>query len=232
MSDELNDLLEEEETPNPDDEDEKNEVDEDGVDEDEEEEERTVPLAALKDERGKRKNLEQQLELYRTQLQMLQNQGHVKKEVDPFDEVDDYDAITKGQLVKSLNSMRGEIQNQIGQLIMSQKYPDYEEVINKYLVPMINADPQLLDTLNAVPEAKRYDFAYRIATTNPNYKKKGSKDVDAETLKKKSKKIIKNSKKAKSPSTVSDGSAGSGNKWSEASEEDILKEALRVVEGG
>jgi hypothetical protein len=231
MSDELNDLLEEE-APSPDDVDDNNEV-EDGVDEEDvdedEEEEQTVPLAALKAERDKRKNYEQQLDLYRTQLQMFQNQQTQKKEPDPFDELDDGELLTKEHYLKGVSKFKNEVQEQIGQLIMNQKYPDFENVMREYLDPMIAADPDLLEIIKNAPPSKRYDIAYKLAKTNPNFKNKDNKKVDTKS---KSKKIIKNSKKVKSPSTVSDSSAGGGNRYSDMSEDDILKEALKVIGEG
>jgi hypothetical protein len=228
MSDELHDLLDDVDLP--DDEEIKEAVDDDEVEEEEEEEEeKTVPLAALKDERSKRQNIEAQLELYRAQLQNVQNQQ--PKEKDPFDELDDDELMTKEQLVKRENKTKAEIEQQMGQLVMMHRHPDYKETVDKYLPEMIKQDPDYYDMIVSAAPGKQAERAYKIATMHPDYKKASDKQDDKK-IKDKSKKVIKNSKKVKSPSSVVGSSGGVGNKWTDASFEDILKYADEVIEKG
>ncbi len=194
----------------------------------EEEDEDMVPKAALLSERGKRQDLESQITLYKNQLNLAtQNQT---KEKDPFDELDDEEIITKRDHVRTINKIKEEFGEQVGQLMMEQKYPGFEEVIKTYLKPMIDNEPELYNMIMAVPKSQQTALAYRLAKSNPDFQEPGAGKSKAELIKEKSDKLIKNSKKVKSPSTGVGGAGGVGNKYEEMSEEDIIKDALTIIE--
>lgn len=161
-------------------------------------EEQNVPLSALQSERAQRQQLQDELKMIKDHIALLQsNQQSTPKEVpkDELDGLDDGDVLTVGEAKKFLSKMNKQYEISIEELKMTQKYPDYQEVITKYLPDVLKQNPGLK---NSLQKTQDYELAYYLAKNSDNYrgeKKKSQKSVDAQ-------RIVENSQKAGSLSSM------------------------------
>lgn len=161
-------------------------------------EEQNVPLSALQSERAQRQQLQDELKMIKEHISLLQsNQQATPKEVpkDELDGLDDGDVLTVGEAKKFLSKMNKQYQMSIEELKMTQKYPDYQEVITKYLPDVLKQNPGLKSSLQ---KSQDYELAYYLAKNSDIYrgeKRKSNKSVDAQ-------RIVENSQKAGSLSSM------------------------------
>ena len=149
--------------------------------------EQSVPLTALQAERAQRQQLQDELRMYREHMALMQSNQ-------PQTENDD-DIMTKGEVKKYLQELNNHYQTRFNEMEMVKKYPDYEDVVTKYLPEVIKANPRLRDTLTATND---YELAYYLATQTEAYrssKKKDKRHEDAD-------RIIKNSQSPGNSSNV------------------------------
>lgn len=161
-------------------------------------EEQNVPLAALQSERAQRQELQDELKMMKDHVSLLQATNAQQKAPQPkgeFDDLDEGDVLTVGQAKSFLSKMNKQYQMSIEELKMTQKHPDYQEVITKYLPEVIKNNPGIRQTLET---SQDYELAYYLAKNSDNYrgeKGKVKKSADAE-------RIIQNSKQAGSLSSA------------------------------
>lgn len=160
-------------------------------------EEERVPLSALQAERAERQKVKDELKQMREYMSLMARQ-QAKPEKAPEDEFSKYsedDVITYGDLQKLLGKKEQQYQMSIKELKMIQKYPDYEQVVTKYLPEVLNQQPGLRTTLE---QTQDYELAYYLARNSDAYKsenRKAKKSADAERL-------VQNANKAGSLSSV------------------------------
>jgi hypothetical protein len=159
--------------------------------------EQNVPLSALQSERTKRQQMEDELRMMKEHMNLLQaNQMQAKeKPKDDLDNLDDGDVLTVGEAKKFINKMNTQYQMSIEELKMTQKHPDYQEVISKYLPEVLKQNPGLQ---NSLQKTQDYELAYYLAKNSDNYrreKKRSTKSADAQ-------RIVENSQKAGSLSSM------------------------------
>lgn len=147
-------------------------------------EERQVPLSALEAERSQRQKMQEELSMIKDHLSLLQarQQQPQPQPQQPESSLADDDVMTYGEFKKVAGQFQKNFQATIGELQMSKKYPDYEEVIRKYLPDVLKEDPSLRDTL---ANTQDYNLAYRLAKTSEKYlddNKKRKKSQDAQRI--------------------------------------------------
>lgn len=157
---------------------------------------RQVPLDALQSERAERQKLQEELQVMKDHLALMQSQSRQQeKPKDEFEGLQDDDVLTVKDLKKALREKEQQIQMSLREMQMTQKYPDYQQVVTKYLPEVLKNNPSLRDSLM---KSQDYELAYYLAKNSDSYKsatKSAKKNADAE-------RIVQNSNRAGSLSSV------------------------------
>lgn len=181
-----------------------------------EQENRMVPVEALQAERAQRQQVQEELKAIRDHLSLMQMQqkqtGATNQ--DPYSEDD---VLTYGEFKKVLAQREQTLQSSLKELRMTQRYPDYEETVTKYLPEVLKNQPGLRQTLE---QTQDYELAYYLAKTSDAYKadnKSKKRSDDAERM-------VANSQKAGSLSSVGQTSPVSQvRRYKEMSDDDFRK---------
>lgn len=158
----------------------------------------SVPLGALQAERAQRQQLQDELRVIKDHIALMQNQQQSSpppKEKDDFEGLSDDDVMTVGEYKKLTGKYAQQVQATLSELQMAQKYPDYQQVVTKYLPDVIKQNPRLGTTLR---NSQDYELAYYLARNSESYRKdhvSAQKNSDAE-------RIIQNAQKAGSLSST------------------------------
>lgn len=183
--------------------------------------EQSVPLSALQQERAQRQGLQEELRMIKDHLALLQaNQARPQEPVkDEFDGLSDGDVMTVGEFKKIAAKFNQQFQMSVEELRMTQKYPDYQEVVTKYLPEVLKTNPGLHRTLQ---QTQDYELAYYLAKNSDTYKgqsKTAQRNADAERM-------VKNAQQAGSLSSVGGTSPmNTAKRYKEMSDEEFMKEA-------
>lgn len=158
---------------------------------------RTVPLDALESERAKRQRLEEENRLMKENYELLKasQQNNIPKQENDLDGLDDDDILTVSQFKKLSAKMSNQFKTSLDELQMSQRNPDYQEVVTKYLPEVIKSNPSLRETLQKTQD---YELAYYLAKNSEGYRNANNtqkRNSDAE-------RIIKNSEASGGLSSV------------------------------
>ena len=157
---------------------------------------RQVPLDALQSERAERQKLQEELQVMKDHLALMQSQSRQQeKPKDEFEGLQDDDVLTVKDLKKALREKEQQIQMSLREMQMTQKYPDYQQVVTKYLPEVLKNNPSLRESLM---KSQDYELAYYLAKNSDSYKsanKIAKKNADAE-------RIVQNSNRAGSLSSV------------------------------
>lgn len=157
-----------------------------------------IPLSALQSEREQRQQLQEELRTMKDHLTLIesnQNRPPLPPPKDEFEGIDDTDVLTYGDAKKLLGSVQKNYQGSIEELKMSQKYPDYQDVIQKYLPEVLKTNPALRRSLT---QTEDFELAYHLAKNSDAFKvqnKKTKKSLDAQ-------RIVENSAQAGSLSSL------------------------------
>lgn len=182
-----------------------------------------VPLAALQQERAQRQQLQEELRMIKDHLSLLQaNQiRQQEKPKDDFDGLSDSDVMTVGEFKKVAAKFNQQFQMNVEELRMTQKYPDYQEVVTKYLPEVLKTNPGLHRTLQ---QSQDYELAYYLAKNSDHYKgqsKTVQRNADAE-------RIVKNATQTGSLSAVGGTSPmNTAKRYKDMSDTDFMKEAAK-----
>lgn len=157
----------------------------------------SVPVSALQAERRERQRLQEEMQLLRNHVELMQmNNQSKQREPDPMDQMSDDDVLTVGEAKRYLQQMNQQYQMGIEELKMTQKHPDYQEIVTQYLPEVLKEKPYLRNTLQNDPN--RYQIAYDLAKQSASYRNK-----QHETKKtKEAEKILKNQSQPGSLSQV------------------------------
>lgn len=183
--------------------------------------EQSVPLAALQQERAQRQGLQEELRMIKDHLALLQaNQARPQEPVkDEFEGLSDGDVMTVGEFKKIAAKFNQQFQMSVEELRMTQKYPDYQEVVTKYLPEVLKTNPGLHRTLQ---QTQDYELAYYLAKNSDTYKgqsKTAQRNADAERM-------VKNSQQSGSLSSVGGTSPmNTAKRYKDMSDEEFMKEA-------
>lgn len=156
-----------------------------------------VPLDALQAERSQRQALQDEVKLMKDHLSLMQaNQSQPKaKPKEDFEGMSEDDVLTVRDFKKALGDRENQFNSTIQELRMTQKYPDYQDVVTRYLPEVLKQNPGLQNTL---VNSQDYELAYYLAKNSDTYKttnKKATKNADAQ-------RIVENSNKVGSLSSV------------------------------
>jgi hypothetical protein len=159
--------------------------------------EQNVPLAALQSERAKRQQVEDEIRMIKDHLAL--NQVQQSQQTQPakneFEGLEDGDVMTVGEFKKLTSGLTNKFQMTIEEMKMSQKNPDYQDVITRYLPDILKKNPGLKNTLQ---KSHDYELAYYLAKNSDAYRtenKQKKKSVDAQ-------RIVANSSKTSSLSSM------------------------------
>ena len=144
-------------------------------------EERNVPLAALESERAQRQGLQDELRMIKDHLSLIQAKQN-QPAPPPEDNYADDDVMTFGEFKKLAGQYQSNINQKLSEMEMAKKFPDYEDVILKYLPEVIKEDPSISESLQRTQD---YKLAYRLAKSSDAYRrdhKQTKKSADAERL--------------------------------------------------
>lgn len=128
-----------------------------------------IPIAALKDERSKRQQLEQRLqeyEQYFAQLQAQPQQQQPQEEPDMFADPEGFKAHLAAQIrADLLREVQPTIQQsqlmgraEVSEMLARQKYEDYDAIVDGHFKEALSANPFLLNQLQQAPDPAT--FAY------------------------------------------------------------------------
>lgn len=161
------------------------------------EEPKQVPLDALQAERAERQKIQDELKMMKDHLALIQSSQvqHSQPQKDEFDSLSDDDVLTVGEAKKFLSKMNSQYEMSLSELRMTQKHPDYQEVVTKYLPDVLKQNPSLRASLEKTQD---YELAYHLAKNGDAYKadhKRKTKNADAE-------RIVQNANRAGSLSSV------------------------------
>jgi len=184
-----------------------------------------VPLDALQAERAERQRLQDELKMVKDNMQLMmasqQRATQPQQEKDEFDGVSKDDVLTYGDLEKILSKKEQQYQMNIQELRMTQKHPDYQEVVTKYLPEVLKTNPSLRETLQKTND---YELAYHLAKNSEAYRgqhKTAKKNADAE-------RIVQNSNRAGSLSSVGQTSPlNEAKRWKDMSDQEFRQAAQR-----
>lgn len=159
-----------------------------------------VPLSALQAERSDRQRLQDELGVIKENMQLmmsqLQQQQQPRQEPkDEFSGLSDDDVLTVGEFKKALSQKERQYEMSLEELKMTQRHPDYEQVVTQYLPEVLKNNPGLRRTLQ---QTNDYELAYVLAKNSDGYRsanKKTKVNEDAQ-------RIIENSQKSGSLSSV------------------------------
>jgi hypothetical protein len=165
----------------------------------------SVPLQALQAERAQRQNLQEELRVIKDHIALMQSQQlQAPAAKEEMDGLSDDDVLTVGEFKKAFKKKEQQYQMSLQELKMTQKHPDYQDIVSQYLPEVLKTNPGLRNTLQ---QTQDFELAYYLAKNSDAYKsanKKAKKNVDAE-------RIVQNSQQAGSL-----GSMGSNSPVSQA----------------
>lgn len=181
---------------------------------------RNVPLDALQAERAERQRLQDELKMIKDHMMLMQSsQQRQEPKSDEFSGLQDDDVLTVGEFKKALSQKEQTYQMTLQELRMTQKYPDYQETIAKYLPDVIKQNPSLRESLLKTQD---YELAYYLAKNSDSYKKdhkKAIRNQDAERM-------VQNSQQTGTLAAVGNTSPISqARRYKEMSDADFIKEA-------
>lgn len=185
-------------------------------------EEQLVPLKALQSERSQRQKLEEELQIWRDNLEIKNSRREEpQKSPDSFEGLPDDDLATVGEIKKLLRERENVLKSEYQEIKISQKYPDYNEVINNYLPEVIKQKPQFAQTLR---QTQDYEMAYYLAKNSDKYReehRQKKQNADAQ-------KIIDNSQRAGSLSSMGSVSPiNEARRFKDMSDEEFRKEVAK-----
>lgn len=188
-------------------------------------ENQSVPVEALQAERAQRQNLQDELRVIKDHIALMQAQQNASSQNQQTAKedagYDKDDVITYGELEKLLSKKERQYQMSIEELKMVQKYPDYQEIVTKYLPEVLTQNPSLRSTL---AETQNYELAYYLAKTSGGYQntsKSKKKNADAE-------RIVQNAQETGSLSSVGSTSPmNQAKRYKDMSDEDFRKTVSR-----
>lgn len=191
------------------------------IDSQPEQAERQVPLSALESERERRQKKEDDYNILQENFNLLQRRMQQPPPSPSEPTPDTQDVVTFGDLNKVAGKFQNEIRATLNEMQMSRRYPDYDEVVRKYLPNVIGNNSKMKATLES---SQDFDMAYTLAKSSDEYRKdhqQKKKSTDAE-------RILSNSEQSGNLSSVGGTSPISMVKrYRDMSDEDFKKVASR-----
>jgi len=185
---------------------------------------RQVPLDALQAERSERQRLQDEVRMMKDHMSLLQAQQQQQmrpQQKDELDSLSDDDVLTVGEAKKFMSKLDSQYKMNINELKMTQKYPDYQNIVTQYLPDVLKQNPSLRESLI---NSQDYELAYYLAKNSDSYKKNHKQvkqNADAE-------RIVQNAQRAGSLSSVGQTSPMSeAKRYKDMSDADFKKQAQK-----
>ncbi len=185
--------------------------------------EQYVPLSALQQERAQRQQQQEELRMIKDHLALLQS-NQMRQQAQAQDEkgkMSKDDVITYGDLEQVLERKERQFKMTIEEMRMVQQYPDYQEVVTKYLPEVLKNNPALRNTLE---QSQDFNLAYYLAKNSESYKssaKTQQRNADAERM-------VKNANQSGSLSAIGGTSPiNNAKRYKEMSDADFKKEMAK-----
>ena len=181
-----------------------------------------VPVTALQAERRERQQLQDQMKMMQDHMSLMQaNQARQPAQQDEMDGMSDDDVLTVGEAKKFMSKLDSQYKMNINELKMTQKYPDYQNIVTQYLPDVLKQNPSLRESLI---NSQDYELAYYLAKNSDSYKKNHKQvkqNADAE-------RIVQNAQRAGSLSSVGQTSPMSeAKRYKDMSDADFKKQAQK-----
>lgn len=129
--------------------------------------EQMVPVTALQAERRERQQLQENIKILQDHLALMQANQAKKPEPEGLDSLRDDDVLTVGEAKKFIGTFQRQQQMAVEELKIAQQYPDYSDVVRKYLPNVLKDDPDLKDVIMNAPNP--YKAAYYLAKRSDSY---------------------------------------------------------------
>ena len=185
--------------------------------------EQSVPLAALQQERSQRQQLQEELRMIKDHLSLLQANQQMQQQKPAADDekLSKDDVITYADLERVLSKKERQFEMSIGEMKMLQKYPDYQEVVTKYLPEVLKQNPSLHRTLQS---SQDFELAYFLAKNSDTYKSQSTtqkRSADAERM-------VKNASQSGSLSSIGGTSPiNNAKRYKDMTDDDFRKEMAK-----
>lgn len=143
---------------------------------------RQVPLSALESERSQRQKAQDELKMMKEHLNLISARQQSQSQQPPQPQYDDDDVLTYGDFKKIAGEFQKDISGRLTELDMKQQYPDYQDVVTKYLPDILKQNPALRQDFESSPNFYR---AYYLAKNSDAYKKEHhqeQRNADAERM--------------------------------------------------
>jgi len=186
--------------------------------------EQMVPVTALQAERRERQQLQENLKILQDHLALMQaNQAKHSAPQDEFEGLRDQDVLTVGEAKKFIQSFQRQQQMAVEELKMAQQYPDYNEVVRKYLPQILKDDPDLKDVIMNAPNP--YKAAYYLAKRSDPYLQEQRSTPRTQEARQ----AVANMQRPGNLSSVGQSvpSAQGGGAWKQMSDADFMKHVNR-----
>lgn len=148
-----------------------------------------VPLSALQSERNQRQQLQDELRMIKEHLALMQaNQQNSQQQPqkNEWDGLDDSDVLTVGEAKKFMDKMNSQYSSTLEELRVAQMYPDYKEVVTKYLPEVLKQNPSLKRSLQKTQD---YELAYHLSKNSDFYRR----DKESNEMSDDARRIVQNS---------------------------------------
>lgn len=214
--------------------------------------ETTVPVNVLTAVRDENKGLKDQIALYQTQLQTMQNQPAPAAApvpdaaADPLAGISDDDIVSAGQVRAALASAGSQVDptvlanltNVVSEIQLTQQDANWQQTVKTYLPKMMETDPTILTMIQSQPnQMAQAKLALAFAKSNPEYvaaKATAGGAQPAETAADQINRIIENANKPGSVSQAA-GAGGAtihpGDKYKAMSDADFDAYVAKVKSG-
>ncbi len=143
-----------------------------------------------------------------------------------FDKMGDDDIANVGELRRELQERETAYQSRLEELEFQQQHPDYTEVLNKYLIPLIKEKPILVKAIERNPHPSAY--AYELGMLA----KRANEPIAAATKSETAQRIVDNAKK---PTTLAQSGGQSvlskADYYATMSDQEFMRFANKNLEG-
>jgi hypothetical protein len=125
--------------------------------------------------------LEDRNQLYKTQLSVYQGAGGGQQgparaqNQDPFADREDDDVVTVAEMKQILGRLMAGFNASLGEVRTASVKTDYAEVVKTHLPNYLEANPEMIPVLKALPADQRPALAYQLGTLDPAYQAKKTK---------------------------------------------------------
>lgn len=185
----------------------------------------TQEVDRMKAERETEKK-EYQLQLDMLRANMAQKDQPVQQERKFLDGMKDDDVPSVGELRKEWEQKESMYQSRLEELQVSQMHPDYAEVMEKYLAPLVKQKPYLAEGIQGARNKAQYAYELaKMAQQIQDHQVVTTKSENAQ-------RIVDNSRK---PGTLSQaggqGALSKADYFASMSDQEFMKMASRNLEG-